>query len=591
MKRLLCLAALILSIGLLAGCQPNYTIATVTPTPLSTPTSPPTEPPTPTPVPTEIPAVAPTIEPTAAPTAEAAEVPVAALSTDRGEFFTGAGMCAVCHINNQDEAGNPVSLDGLWRSSMMANSAKDPYWLAGVRGETLSNPDYAGFIQDKCATCHMPEARFTDFAHEIQGAVFDAGGYLDPANPLHSLAMDGIACSLCHQIEADNFGTVEGFSGHYAIDASLPTGQRHSYGPFAVAETQAILMQGSSGLIPTQSEHVQDSALCGTCHTLYTPTLDQNGEIVGEFAEQMVYPEWQHSSYRDTASCQGCHMPAAEGGVVLSITGGELRSPFMQHVFVGGNFYMPDLIYRYGDELNSAATRAQVDETVARVQDQLQNRTATVSIDSVQIDGGTLQADVTVTSQTGHKLPSGYPARRAWLHVTVTDGAGSVIFESGAFNPDGSIAGNDNDADAALFEPHYNTIDSPDQVQIYEAIMQDVAGIPTTTLLSGAGYLKDNRLLPDGFDKATAGPEIAVYGEAAGDENFVGGSDRITYAVPVGEAVGPFTVTVELRYQSIAYRWAQNLRRHDTAEAARFLGYWAEQPAPAGLLASATAEG
>jgi hypothetical protein len=69
---------------------------------------------------------------------------------------------------------------------------------------------------------------------------------------------------------------------------------------------------------------------------------------VGEFAEQMVYPEWAHSSYRDTASCQGCHMPAAEGGVVLSITGGELRSPFMQHVFVGGNFYMPDLIYRYG---------------------------------------------------------------------------------------------------------------------------------------------------------------------------------------------------------------------------------------------------
>ncbi len=167
--------------------------------------------------------------------------------------------------------------------------------------------------------------------------------------------------------------------------------------------------------------------------------------------------------------------------------------------------------------MNSAATRAQVDETVARVLDQLQNRTATVSIDSMQIDGGTLQAAVTVTSQTGHKLPSGYPARRAWLHVTVTDGAGSVIFESGAFNPDGSIAGNDNDADAALFEPHYDLIDSPDQVQIYEAIMQDVAGAPTTTLLSGAGYLKDNRLLPDGFDKATAGPEIAVYGEAAGD--------------------------------------------------------------------------
>ena len=36
---------------------------------------------------------------------------------------------------------------------------------------------------------------------------------------------------------------------------------------------------------------------------------------------------------------------------------------------------------------------------------------------------------------------------------------------------------------------------------------------PTTGLLTATQYLKDNRLLPRGFDKATAPPEIGVYGD------------------------------------------------------------------------------
>ena len=48
--------------------------------------------------------------------------------------------------------------------------------------------------------------------------------------------------------------------------------------------------------------------------------------------------------------------------------------------------------------------------------------------------------------------------------------------------------------DPAAYEPHYATITSPDQVQIYEAIIQDSEGNVTTTLLKGAGYLKHNIL-------------------------------------------------------------------------------------------------
>ncbi len=75
--------------------------------------------------------------------------------------------------------------------------------------------------------------------------------------------------------------------------------------------------------------------------------------------------------------------------------------------------------------------------------------------------------------------------------------------------------GNDNDADPAAYEPHYATIDDAEQVQIYESIMGNTDGEVTTTLLRGAGYLKDNRLLPSGFDKDTVGADIACAGRCA----------------------------------------------------------------------------
>jgi hypothetical protein len=170
-------------------------------------------------------------------------------------------------------------------------------------------------------------------------------------------------------------------------------------------------------------------------------------------------------------------------------------------------------------------------------------------------------------------LPTGYPSRRTWLHATVRDGQGRVVFESGAVGESGAIQGNDSDANPLTFEPHYDRITRSDQVQIYEPILGDRTGAPTTGLLTATQYLKDNRLLPRGFDKTTADPQIGVYGDARGDDDFRGGGDRVHYAIEVG-ASGPYTVEIELRYQSIAYRWAHNLERYDAPEPKRFVGYY-----------------
>ena len=145
-------------------------------------------------------------------------------------------------------------------------------------------------------------------------------------------------------------------------------------------------------------------------------------------------------------------------------------------------------------------------------------------------------------------------------------------------------------AAAARFEPHYAEIRSGDQVQIYESILGDSSGSVTTGLLSAVRYLKDNRLLPHGFDKRTADPEIAVKGEAADDQDFGGGGDRVRYSAIVTDGDGPFEVEAELLYQPIGFRWASNLKHYSAPEPRRFNGYYdAMGESGTAILARATA--
>jgi hypothetical protein len=159
---------------------------------------------------------------------------------------------------------------------------------------------------------------------------------------------------------------------------------------------------------------------------------------------------------------------------------------------------------------------------------------------------------VDVENLAGHKLPSGLPSRRTWLHVVVTDANNNTIFESGKPTNDGRIEGNAPDQDSSSWEPHYDTIDSPDQVQIYEPIMLTFEGGVTYTLLRAYEYAKDNRLLPAGFDKGSASEDIAVYWDAVDDPNFGGGSDQVAYKINVVGARGKLYITVKLFYQTLS---------------------------------------
>jgi hypothetical protein len=510
------------------------------------------------------------------------------LSTFATADFSGSGTCAVCHSGLKDQAGADVSIDAHWRASMMAQSARDPLWQAKVSSEGARAPALREVVEDKCATCHMPMARTQADVLGSRAAVLGAG-FVDPAHGLHAAAMDGVSCTLCHQVRSEGLGEFASFTGGYRIDAATTAPDRLAFGPFP-APFQGP-MRGSTGYTPVEGPHVRDSALCATCHTLYTPTVDATGQVVGRLPEQTPFLEWRHSAWGDGAgedrSCQQCHMPEARGAVVISNRPGGRqllpRQPFMQHQFLGANAFMLDLLAAHVGNLRLTVSPDLLAARAAATRAYLERSAAQLAIAGERTEGETLRLDIEVRSLTGHKFPTGFPSRRAWLHVSVADAAGRVVFESGRPEADGRIAGNDADERADGVEPHHERIVSPEQVQIYEAIMLDTDGAPTYTLLRGARYGKDNRLLPAGFLAATAPADVAVAGAAALDRDFDAGGDRVQYAVPVAGSAGPFTVRAELLYQTVSFRFVADLLTTPTAEAGRFAALHAaaeKRPAP-----------
>ena len=517
----------------------------------------------------------------------------AATPVDARHMFIESERCIACHSNLTTPAGQDISIGFQWRTTMMALSARDPYWRAGVRRESIENPTAVAAIEDKCSVCHMPTAhtmsRVAGEAPRIF-AIMEAAAK-DP-DSVH-MALDGVTCSVCHQIKPDNFGRHESFDGGYLIDAGSQGASRPIFGPYPVDIGRQRVMHSSTGnFLPTESLHIRESGMCATCHTLYTTTLDGTGKAIGQFPEQMPYVEWQQSDYANRESCQACHMPVVDAAVPISGTLGQPRSGVSQHTFVGGNAYMLRLINKYRNELGAVAEPQELEASALRTEEFLRTRTAQVDISPVTTDGGRTRFTVRIRTLAGHKFPTAYPSRRAWLHVTVRDASGRVVFESGALRPDGAIVGNDNDEDAQRFEAHHDVIHSPADVQIYEAIMVDADNRVTTGLLRALRYVKDNRLLPVGFDKGTASADVTVQGNAMNDADFVGGGDSVRYDVDTGTAAGPLTVHAELRFQTIAYRWAQNLRQFDAAEPRTFIGYYDSTASQSAMeIASASASG
>lgn len=512
-------------------------------------------------------------------------------------------VCANCHSNvdsttaMRDAAGRAIAPYDLWRSTMMANAARDPFWRASVAAEVALAPGRRRAIEGECLSCHAPMAHRVGLDDGGTGSLMHV---LASESRLGDLARDGASCSVCHGISPEGLGTEASYSGRFLLD-----GERRLFGPHA--SPFPMPMRNAIQFEPTQSAHVLSAALCGTCHTLVTDALDARGEPTGErFLEQAPYLEWRNSDYCDegeprerAASCHVCHMPthSADGVAIrtriarhpmgFDFPPTEPRSPFGRHLLVGGNALVLSILRANREELGVLAPDAAFEATIQATREQLSQRTARVEVRSIEREAGRLDFDVAVTNLAGHKLPSAHPSRRVWLRVVVRDASGRVLFASGEHDAQGRVVDGagvplPSELAGGPIEPHRDRVRASNEFASYEAILADVDGAPTHRLMRGASFLRDDRLLPIGWRPEHAEAARTAPVGLGDDRDFTGGSDLVHYELEAPG--GALEIEATLFHQSISARWAAELFRLEAPEIAAFRRmYEAAELAPEAL--------
>ncbi|MFT4535792.1 MAG: hypothetical protein ACI9P5_003162 [Saprospiraceae bacterium] len=485
---------------------------------------------------------------------------------DSVHLFPTARRCQGCHGHDPqmnamvDWMGNDINTHDDWASSMMANSAKDPFWRAKVSHEVLVNPTHKIDLETKCTSCHAPQGHFTAL---LRGA--DHYSITEMEND--TIAMDGVSCGSCHMKSEEDLDKL--FSGEGKYDT---TGVM--YGPFEMPF--AAPMNDFVGFNPVYSEHINDAGICASCHTLLTSSTDLEGNYTGrKFVEQATYHEWLNSDFDDDGAspktCQGCHMPRIEDNIVISANYLFLdpRAPFALHDLVGANVTMLELMKNNRKALNIQAADEHFDETIAKTLDMLQKQSLAVELTTTKIESDTAYFNLEIQNKAGHKFPSGYPSRRVFVEFTVTDDSDVILWKSGGTDDNHEIVGH---PDGVM--PHFNTISKENQVQIYEFVITDVNGDITTILEQADGSPKDNRLPPKGFSTShSAYDTTMIYGAALTDSNFNyegaeegTGADIISYHIPLNGYSGNINVSAKIYYQSITPRFVKPMFDETTPE-------------------------
>ena len=117
-------------------------------------------------------------------------------------------------------------------------------------------------------------------------------------------------------------------------------------------------------------------------------------------------------------------MPEVHEPVHITAVLGVPRTGMHQHTFTGGNFFLLGLLNLHRDELSVTALPDELTDEASRTEEFLKTQAARVSIRNLNGEGDKLSLDVLVENLSGHKLPTAFPSRRAWLHVVIKDADG-----------------------------------------------------------------------------------------------------------------------------------------------------------------------
>jgi Cytochrome P460 len=508
-----------------------------------------------------------------------------------------------------------ISPFGEWGASLMGLAGRDPVFQAQRESETLMYPSVKDEIDNTCYTCHGVMGK-RQLAIDRPGALFTHKEFLASTGPdakYGALARDGVSCLACHRMTPDGLGTPASFTGNFKVGDPATV-----FGPYKDIVT--FPMQNSVGMTPRHGDAISDPAMCGSCHVVETEILDKNKTYNrSSFSkqpkshEQTTYLEWLNSRYQTKAppqpgatpqTCQQCHMPSTMDGkpIVSRIANIEdntyvdasgkpfpntapaaditlkPRNDYSRHTFVGANIFVLEMFKQFGQPLGlntsdpnydttNFAWKPRLELSTQETVQQVQSNSANVAISAQRKTANGLEIDVNVINKTGHKFPSGVGFRRAYIEFTALDANGKTIWSSGQSNDKGVLldaAGKPlaTEFSKTTWQPHWRIISNGNAVQIYEVRTKDLQGLLTTSFLGLAKQVKDNRLMPAGWNSlgpyASWTAPVAVPVSASPGYYNGAGSDRVTYRIPPATAKLVKQVRAVLNYQAIPPYYLQD---------------------------------
>jgi cytochrome c553 len=465
--------------------------------------------------------------------------------------------CAGCH-GDYDPNVEPYR---NWQGSMMAQASIDPLFKANMAIANQDAPDSG----DLCLRCHFIRGW-------VQGRSVPTDG-----SRMQKLDEGGVACDFCHRLVDPIHDPCESPAEDAAILAALSFPASEFGNGMATLDTissrRGPFLDADSGHNVIFSPFHREAALCGTCHDVSNPAFEKDGNgnympnafdaPATDFSPhtllpvERTYSEWFNSAYNTlegiyapqfggnkdyVATCQDCHMRDVTGvGCNLVSPPPPTRSDLPLHDMTGGSTWLPGLLSTtHPNDVNDAAMQA----GIARARYMLQNAA------NLEVIQGNELLEVTVTNNTGHKLPTGYPeGRRVWINVKFYDFNDTLISESAAYDQNTGYLSHDTEAKIYEIEPGID----PNVA----AILGLPSGPSFHFTLNNKVY-KDNRIPPRGFTNAA----FAAFGGSPVDYSYEDGQywDQTDYQIPVDAN----SAQVKLYYQSTSKEFIEFLRDENT---------------------------
>ena len=422
------------------------------------------------------------------------------VSADHLEHYQACGQ-ADCHPD----------ITKQWTSSMHhLASFSNPVYLAAAK---YTKERLGAKAVRWCAGCHDPVL--------LLSKTLD--GPMDPSRPGGSA---GVTCMICHSTTAIRDLTG---NGRYVVDVPNVDVLEPDRILGGVVRPLLRLYAGphrNGFLKPLHSE----PEFCSSCHRVsLNPAINGYHWLRG----QDQFGRWQRGgpsgrvarSFHSPATpqrCQDCHMPLVPSND-FGADEGRIRS----HAFPGANTAVPSLL-GHAD---------QVERTTAFLEGSLRIDPIGLRwIDPGGVERYSIESpptglparsqitlDLVVRNlRVGHTFPEGVLDNKdIWLELTLANGRGEVLYQSGGLDTEGNVRG-DSHRYGAIF-------------------------------LDALGQRLDKR---NAFDLRTA---VFVH------QIPPGGSDTVPFAFTLPEAVDELVVTARLRYRKVRrdyLKWAYAGRRH-----------------------------